>query len=108
MDSHVSGVKPISSHHSGLAWEQNAAGEFGVVRTGIGEGKREGIFCASSGSDDVGILAFAPYGIGKGKLKPKRRRNWLHGLKGVRPRVASSPRVSCLQFRLLSIEESEI
>lgn len=74
------------------------------MRTGIGEGQREGIFCASSGSDDVGILAFASYGIGK----PKRRRNWLHGLKGIRPSVGSSPRASCLQFRLLSIEESEI
>lgn len=54
LESHVSGFKNISSHHSGLALEQNATGEFGVMKIGVREGRREVIFHAYSGSDDVG------------------------------------------------------
>lgn len=54
LESRVSGFKGISSHHSGLALEQNATGEFGVKKIGVREGRREVIFHAYSGSDDVG------------------------------------------------------
>lgn len=109
LESRVLGFKSFSSHHSGLALEQNATGEFGVMKIGVGEGRREVIFHAYSGSDDVGNHSLCLLCIEKGRLKPKRRRNWLDiVIKGISPGLAPTLRSPAFKSGFFSIKKSEI
>lgn len=74
----------------------------------MGKGKERASFMLTVGQMMWEVIVFAWCGIGKGNLRPKKRRNWLNGLKEISPRVGPPLVSPAFQFSLVSVEKSEI